>query len=121
MPTKSLHPFIRAGMLYDARKQCILLNTPSSRGYIQYYNPERDEGAGLIGEFRQEVSKTDHQDNKGSNKIDHMFLSMNHEWLFVVQRWANQEGNGTMSLMFYKRNEKNEWPLFAQVFSFFFE
>ena len=102
-------------MLYDPRKQCILLNTPSPRGLIQYYSPEKDEGCGLIGDIKQEVSKTEHQDSRGSLKIDHMCLSMNNEWLFVVQRWANQDGNASISLMFYKRNDKNEWPLFAQV------
>lgn len=102
-------------MLYDSRKQCIILNTPSSRGLIQYYSPERDEGCGVIGEMKQEVSKTEHQDNKGTMKIDHMCLSTNNEWLFIIQRWANQEGNASISLVFYKRNEKNEWPLFCQV------
>lgn len=69
----------------------------------------------MVGEVKQEVSRTEHQDNKGIVKIDHMCLSVNGEWLFIVQRWSNQEGNGTISLMFYKRNDKNEWPLFAQV------
>ena len=84
-------------------------------GHIQCYDVEKDVGATIIGANQQEVSKTETNEVRGARKIDHMAMSRNGEWLFVVERWANQAGNEAISLVIRKRGEKGEWREFCMV------
>ena len=84
-------------------------------GHIQCYDVEKDVGTAIIGASQQEVTKTETNEVRGARKIDHMALSRNGEWLFVVERWANQAGNEAISLVIRKRGEKGEWCEFCVV------
>ena len=115
MQYTNLSWFVKAGMLFDLRRYCIIFKTQSFRGRVQCYDTEKDEGVTLIGDLKQQISKTVKYDIQGQVKIDHMCLSPNIDWLFMIQHWTNGIYEGSMNLVCYKRNEKNEWPVFSQV------
>ena len=106
---RTLTSHVRAGILFDDRTHQVLVSTGSSVGHIQCYDVEKDVGATIIGATQQEVSKTETNEVRGARKIDHMAMSRNGEWLFVV------EGNEAISLVIRKRGEKGEWREFCVV------
>ena len=98
MQYTNLSWFVKAGMLFDLRRYCIIFKTQSFRGRVQCYDTEKDEGVTLIGDLKQQISKTVKYDIQGQVKIDHMCLSPNMDWLFMVQHWTNGIYEGSMNL-----------------------
>ena len=95
---------IRFGLLFDPQTRRLLLNTPSSRGYVQVYDTLRDCGVGLLGGEKRVVSKTS-TDARGSLQVDFLRCSANGDWLLMVQRWKDVADNDQTNLIWWRRIE----------------